>query len=410
VTGQAPVLDFAQRVRFRAASGVAAPARQGTPKGAQIRRASAGNQGDETMTNRFILAAVAATVAAAGAGQAQTLNVFNWSDYIAEDTLDKFTEATGIAVNYDVYDSNDTLEARLLAGSSGFDVVVPTSDYMQRQIAAGAYMPLDKSRLPNLVHMDAELMARAADYDPGNEYGVIYMWGTTGIGYNINAVAERLGEDFEPGSWNMIFDPEIAAQLADCGITYLDAPTEMIPAAMNYLGIDPRSTDEADFEAAAELLMAVRPHVRYFHSSQYISDLANGEICVAVGWSGDVFQARDRAEEAGRGIEIDYLIPEEGALLWFDMLAIPADAPNPDLAHEFINFIMEPEITADITNYVWYANANASSMPLVDPEIAEDPAVFPPEEVKANLWTSEPYTPAIDRIVTRLWTRIKTGQ
>ena len=362
------------------------------------------------MKNRFVLAAVAAIVAQPIAAQSETLNIFNWSDYIASDTLDKFTEATGIDVNYDVYDSNETLEARLLAGSSGFDVVVPTSDYMQRQIAAGAYMPLDKSRLPNLEHMDPELMARAAEYDPGNEHGVIYMWGTTGLGYNVNAVAERLGEDYEVNSWELIFDPEIAEQLADCGITFLDAPTEMIPAAMNYLGLDPTSTDEADFEAAGELLMEVRPHVRYFHSSQYISDLANGEICVAVGWSGDVYQARDRAEEAGRGIEIDYVIPDEGALVWFDMLAIPADAPNPDAAHEFINFIMDPQITADITNYVWYANANASSMEFVDDEVKNDPAVFPSDEVIANLWTSEPYTPAIDRIVTRIHTRVRTGQ
>ncbi|WP_114964285.1 polyamine ABC transporter substrate-binding protein [Alkalilacustris brevis] len=362
------------------------------------------------MKKPILLAILAGSTTLASAAQADTINVFNWSDYIAEDTLAKFTEATGIAVNYDVFDSNDTLEARLLAGSSGFDVVVPTSDYMQRQIAAGVYMPLDKSKLPNLVNMDEALMARAADYDPGNEFGVIYMWGTTGIGYNVNAVAERLGEGYEPSSWDLIFDPEIAAQLADCGITYLDTPVEMLPAAMNYLGLDPRSTDQADFDAAVELLMSVRPHVRYFHSSQYISDLANGEICVAVGWSGDVFQARDRAEEAGRGIEIEYMIPEEGALLWFDMMAIPADAPNPDGAHAFINFIMEPEITADITNYVWYANANAASMEFVDEEVANDPSVFPPDEVKANLWTSEAYPPAIDRVVTRLWTRVRTGQ
>jgi len=362
------------------------------------------------MKNRYLIAAVVAISAPAHAAWADTVNVFNWSDYIAEDTLEKFTAATGIAVNYDVFDSNDTLEARLLAGSSGFDVVVPTSDFMQRQIAAGVYMPLDRSKLPNLVHMDESLMARAAEYDPGNEHGVIYMWGTTGIGYNVNAVAERLGEDYEPSSWEMIFDPEIAAQLADCGISFLDAPTELLPAAMNYLGLDPQSTDEADFEAGAELLMTVRPYVRYFHSSQYISDLANGEICVAVGWSGDVFQARDRADEAGRGIEIDYVIPDEGALVWFDMLAIPVDAPNPDAAHAFINFIMEPQITADITNYVWFANANAASMELVDPEITGDPAVFPPDEVEEKLWTNQPYSPAVDRIVTRLWTRVRTGQ
>lgn len=362
------------------------------------------------MAQKIAAAAAAALIAQVGIAQADVINVFNWSDYIADDTLERFTEATGIRVNYDVFDSNDTLEARMLAGSSGFDVVVPTSDFMQRQIAAGVYQPLNKDLLPNLVHMDPELMADAAVYDPGNQYGVIYMWGTTGLGYNVDMIAERLGEDYEVGSWSLIFDPEVIAQVADCGVSFLDAPTELLPAAMNYLGLDPRSTDQADFEAAAELLESVRPFVRYFHSSQYISDLANGELCVAVGWSGDVFQAMERAEEADRGIEIDYVIPTEGALQWFDMLAIPADAPNPEGAHAFINFIMEPQITADITNYVWYANANASSMELVDPEIAGYEAVFPPEEVRSRLWQSQPYDTRTDRIVTRLWTRVRTGQ
>ena len=362
------------------------------------------------MNNRSIAAAAALLTAPAMAAQAETLNIFNWSDYIAADTLDRFTEETGISVNYDVYDSNEVLEARMLAGSSGYDVVVPTSDFMQRQIAAGAYQPLDKSKLPNLENMDPDLMANAAEYDPGNEYGVIYMWGTTGLGFNPDMVAERLGADYEVTSWELIFDPDIISQLADCGVTFLDAPTEMLPAAMNYLGRDPQSTDPDDFEAAAELLETVRPHVRYFHSSQYISDLANGEICVAVGWSGDVFQAQERAAEADRGVSVDYIIPQEGALQWFDMLAIPADAPNPDAAHKFINFIMEPEITADITNYVWYAHANKAAIPYTDEEILNYEAVFPSDEVRANLWASEPYDPRTDRLVTRLWTRVKTGQ
>ncbi len=355
-------------------------------------------------------AAVALT-ALAGSAQAQgVVNVFNWSDYITDEVLEQFTEETGIRVVYDVYDSNDTLEARLLAGSSGFDVVVPTATFMERQIAAGVYQPLNKDLLPNLENMDEGLMAAAASHDPGNEYGVIYMWGTTGIGYNIDMVAERLGEDFDVETWSMVFDPEIASQLADCGISWLDSPTDMFPAALAYLGKDPQSTAAEDFEAATDLLMSVREHVRYFHSSQYISDLANGEICVAVGWSGDVLQAAERAEEAGRDVNVWYAIPEEGAMQWFDMLAIPADAPNPENAHAFIDFIMKPEISAAITNYVWFPNANAAAFELVDEEIREDPAIYPTDEVAETLFTGVTYDSRTDRLVTRLWTRVRTGQ
>ncbi len=362
------------------------------------------------MKKLLLLSAAMSVVAGGALGQDNVLNVYNWSDYIAEDTLEKFEAETGIKVIYDVYDSNEVLEAKMLTGNSGYDVVVPTSDFLQRQVAAGAYQPLDKSLLPNLVNMDPELMAGAAVYDPGNEYGVIYMWGTTGIGYNVNAVAERLGEDYEVNSWSLIFDPETVAKLADCGVTMLDSPTEMIPAAMNYLGLDPRSTSKEDMEAGAELLESVRPYIRYFHSSQYINDLANGDICVAVGWSGDVFQAMARAEEAENGVEVGYVIPDEGALQWFDMLAIPVDAPHPEAAHKFINFIMDAQITADITNYVWYANANTASMPLVDEEITSDPGIFPTEEAKERLWAAQVYDARTDRLVTRLWTRVKTGQ
>ena len=360
---------------------------------------------------RTILLATAATVAAgAVAAQDNVVNVYNWSDYIAEDTLEKFEAATGIKVTYDVFDSNEVLEAKMLTGNSGYDVVVPTSDFLQRQVAAGAYQPLDKSKLPNLANMDPELMAGAAVYDPGNEYATIFMWGTTGIGYNVGAIAERLGEDYEVNSWDLVFNPDVVSKLADCGVTMLDAPTEMLPAAMNYLGLDPRSTNTADLEAGAALLETIRPNIRYFHSSQYINDLANGDICVSVGWSGDVFQALYRAEEAENGIEIGYVIPDEGALQWFDMLAIPVDAPHADNAHTFINFIMDAQITADITNYVWYANGNAASMPMVDEEIKSDPGIFPTEAASAKLWSSKVYDARTDRTITRLWTKVKTGQ
>ncbi len=362
------------------------------------------------MKKLLILSVALGSLSSAAAAQNNELHVYNWSDYIAEDTIAKFEAETGIKVTYDVYDSNEVLEAKMLTGNSGYDVVVPTSDFLQRQIAAGAYMKLDKSKLPNLVNMDPDLMANAAAYDPGNEHAVIYMWGTTGIGYDVNAVAERLGADYVVDSWDLVFNPDVVSKLADCGVTFLNAPTEMIPAAMNYLGLDPNSTNKDDLEKGAALLEKVRPHIRYFHSSQYINDLANGDVCVSVGWSGDVFQAQARADEADNGVEVGYIIPKEGALQWFDMMAIPVDAPNPDAAHKFINFIMDPQITADITNYVWYANGNAASLPLVDEEITSNPGIFPTEEAKAHLWASKVYDARTDRLITRLWTRVKTGQ
>lgn len=354
--------------------------------------------------------ATLALIAATTTASAETLNVYNWSDYIAEDTIAKFEAATGIDVVYDVYDSNEALEAKLLAGGTGYDIVVPTSDFLQRQLEAGVYQPLDKSKLPNLVNMDPALMENAAGYDADNAHSVIYMWGTTGIGYNEGMVAERLGETAPTSSWALIFDPENAAKLADCGIAFLDAPTEVIPAALNYLGLDPNSEVPADIAAAGDLLKSVRPHVRYFHSSQYINDLANGDICVTIGWSGDVLQARDRADEADNGVSVAYVIPDEGALQWFDMLAIPSDAPHPDAAHAFINFIMDPQITADITNYVWYASANAAALPLIDEEIVADPGIFPTDAAKENLWPAKVHSARTDRLITRLWTSIKTGQ
>ncbi|MBL4600700.1 MAG: polyamine ABC transporter substrate-binding protein [Rhizobiaceae bacterium] len=361
----------------------------------------------------FAVSVLGLTMGTALAGttlaNSETLNIYNWSDYIAEDTIEKFTKATGIEVNYDVYDSNEVLEAKMLAGSSGYDLVVPTSDFLMRQAAAGAYQPLDKSKLPNLKNMDPKLMATAAAYDEGNKNAVIYMWGTTGIGVNNAKVKERLGADFALDSWNLIFDEAVISKLADCGVSILDAPTEMIPAAMNYLGLDPRSTNKDDLAKGAALLEKIRPHVRYFHSSQYINDLANGDTCVSVGWSGDIVQAQTRATEAENGVDIAYIIPKEGALQWFDMMAIPVDAPNPDAAHKFINFVMDAQITADITNYVAYANANTASMALVDDAIKNDTGIFPTQETLDKLWASKVYGSKTDRISTRLWTKVKTG-
>ena len=368
------------------------------------------NSNNSAMKLFKTLLVVGASAAALSLQANGTLNIYNWSDYIAEDTIAKFEQATGIKVNYDVYDSNEVLEAKMLAGNSGYDLVVPTSDFLRRQVMAGVYAELDRSQLPNWKNMDPELMAAAAAYDEGNKHGVIYMWGTTGLGYNIDKVAERLGDDAPTDSWALLFDEQNAARLQDCGISLLDAPTEVIPAAMNYLGIDPRSTKRADFERGAELLAKIRPYVRYFHSSQYISDLATGETCLAVGWSGDVFQARDRADEADNGVNLAYVIPQEGALQWFDMLAIPQDAANKDAAHAFINFVMEPQITADITNYVWYASANSAAMELIDSEIIADEGVFPNAATKSQLWGAPVYGSRTDRVLTRLWTKVKTGR
>lgn len=358
---------------------------------------------------RFAAVGLALLASPVWADEEPVLNVYNWSDYIAEDTIAKFEAETGIKVNYDVFDTNELVEAKLLTGGSGYDVVVPSGNFLERQIQAGLFLPLDKSKLPNLSNMDKGIMDQVKANDPDNDHAVVYMWGTTGFGYNVKAIEERM-----PGapvdSWDMIFNPEIAAKFADCGIALLDAPVEVVPAALRYLGLDPLSEDAGDLEKAEALIQSVRPYIRYFHSSQYISDLANGDICIAHGYSGDILQSRDRASEAGQGVEINYVIPKEGAVVWFDLMAIPADAPHPDNAHKFINFIMQPQIAADISNYVFYANANAASFDLIDKEVTGDPGIYPSDAVKANLFANRAHSLQYDRLLTRAWTRIKTGQ
>jgi putrescine transport system substrate-binding protein len=361
------------------------------------------------MTRLLSLTLVSVALASPVAAQ-QTLNIYNWSDYIAEDTITKFEEATGIKVVYDVYDSNEVLEAKLLAGSSGYDLVVPTSNFLQRQVKAGIYMPLEKAKIPNLANLDPGLMKSAAAYDVGNAHSAIYLWGTTGIGYNIDKVAERLGDAAPTDSWSLVLDPANAAKLADCGISILDSAVEVMPGVLAWLGLPPDSTDPDDIEKAMAALTAIRPYVRYFHSSQYITDLANGEVCLSIGWSGDVFIAMDRAAEAGNGVNIGYTIPSEGTLQWFDMMAIPADAPHPDAAHAFINFVLQPEIIADITNYVFYPNAVPASKEMIDPEITGDPAIYPPQEVLDKLFPATVYDARTDRMINRLWTQVRTGQ
>ena len=358
----------------------------------------------------FAAGVVLATMAGvATAAEEKVLNVYNWSDYIAEDTVANFEKRTGIKVNYDVFDSNEVLEAKLLAGNSGYDVVVPSAGFLERQIKAGVFMKLDKSKLTNYGNLDKEILKRVAAHDPGNEHAVPYMWGTTGIGYNVNKVKEAL-PNAPVDSWDMLFKPEVVSKLASCGVTLLDAPTEVFSSVMTYIGRDPNSQKKEDVDAFEKFMMKVRPYIKYFHSSQYINDLANGEICVAMGWSGDVLIARDRADEAKQGVEIAYTIPKEGAVIWFDSLAIPADAPHPNNALKFINYILEPKVVAAISNYVFYANGNAASMPYVDDDVKNDPGIYPSEAVKAKLFPDLADTPKFTRLLTRAWTKIKTGQ
>lgn len=346
---------------------------------------------------------------ATSAAFAEEVRVYNWSDYIDEELLAKFEEETGIKLIYDVFDSNEVLETKMLAGGSGYDVVVPTADFLQRQIQAGAFQKLDKSKLPNLSNMWDVILDRTAQYDPGNEYAINYMWGTTGLGVNVGKVKEVLGDDAPLNSMDLVFKPENMEKLAACGVHFLDAPTEIIPATLRYLGENPDSQDPDVIGKVEETLMAVRPYIQKFHSSEYINALANGEICVAVGWSGDVLQARDRAAEADNGVEIAYNAFAQGSLMWFDMMAIPVDAPNPDGAHKFLNFIMDAQNMAAASNYVYYANGNKASQEFLAEDVIGDPAIYPDAETVQNLYTKSPYDTKVQRTVTRLWTKIKSG-
>lgn len=338
------------------------------------------------------------------------VNVYNWSDYIAEDTLPNFQNATGIRVTYDVFDSNELLETKLLAGSSGYDVVVPTLNFLGRQIQAGVFLPLDKSKLPNYANLDPALMKRLELQDPGNQYAIPYMWGTTGIGYNVDKIEAAFGSTDIANSLDIVFKPENIAKLKDCGVTLLDTPSEIIPIALNYLGEDPNSTDPAVIEKAAVLLKSIRPYIGNFHSSQYIDALANGDTCLVVGWSGDIIQARDRAEEAGNGVKVAYAIPKEGAPQWFDMLAIPKDAKNLDNAYAFINYLLDPQVAANNSNYISYPNAVSASTALIDTSITGDPTIYPPPEVAEKLFAFAIIPPEVDRQYTRIWTELKTGR
>ncbi|MGB7930940.1 MAG: polyamine ABC transporter substrate-binding protein [Gammaproteobacteria bacterium] len=341
----------------------------------------------------------------------KVVHVYNWSDYIAPDTLENFQSATGIKVTYDVYDSNEVMEAKLLAGGSGYDVVFPTAQpFAERQIKAGLYQKLDKSKLGNYGNLDPTILKPLQTPDPDNAHVVPYMWGTSGIGYNVDKVKAILGDNVPTDTWALLFDPAIASKLAGCGISVMDDEMEGMSAALMYLGKDPNSTDPKDFEAAVELFKKVRPYIKYFHSSQYINDLANGDLCVAHGYSGDVLQARDRADEAGNNVHIAYAVPTQGAILWIDVMAIPTDAPHTDNAYAFINYLLKPDVIATISNEVTYANANRAATGLIDEAVRDDPGVYPPEDVKQRLVTIGTLPDKVQRLKVRAWTRIKSGQ
>jgi putrescine transport system substrate-binding protein len=339
----------------------------------------------------------------------KALNLYIWSDYLAPNTLSDFEKQTGIKVHVAYFDTNETLETRLLAGHSGFDIVVPTASYFERQIKAGVYLTLDKSKLPNLKNLDPQLMSRVALHDPDNAHGVIYTWGTNGIGYNEKMI-KALMPDAPLDSWRLVFDPAVASRVAKCGISVLDSPAEMMRAVLNYLGRDPNSQKPEDLAAAEVTLTKIRPYIRNINSSEYIESLANGDLCIAVGYSGDMLQARDRARDANKGIEIKYTVPKEGSILWFDMLAIPKDAPDPDSAYAFMNYIMTPQVIADISNFKRYANANTAAQPLVQQAVRDDPGIYPSAEMRQKLAVQLADSADQTRAITRMWQKFKTGQ
>jgi putrescine transport system substrate-binding protein len=347
----------------------------------------------------------AAPKAAAAGG---TLRIYNWSDYIDPALLKQFTQETGIKVSYDTFDSNEVLETKVLQGNTGYDIVAPSNHNVPRYITAGAIQPLDKALLPGLDKLSPDVEKHMEPFDPGQKYSVPYMQGTIGIGYNIDAVAKRL-----PGvkidSWAVVFDPANLAKLKDCGVYFLDASEDMYAVALNYLGKDPNSHVAADYDAATALLMKARPFVRKFHSSEYIDALANGDICVAIGYSGDVLQAKARATEAKNKVRIAYAIPKEGSQVWYDLFTIPKDAPNPAAAHKFMAFMLRPEIIAKASNFTRYANANAAATPLVDPAVRDDPGAYPTPEVSQRLFVTTTKDQALLRDVNRQWTKVLTG-
>ena len=363
------------------------------------------------MFRRLLPMLVALLMAVPAAAQERVVNVYNWSDYIDPEMVARFTRETGIRVRYDVYDSLETLEGRLSAGRSGYDIVVPTSEpTFARLVRAGALRPIERTAVPNWANLNATLMERVAAIDPGNRHGAIYLWGTVGLGIRVDRVRAALG-DVPLDDLDILLKPENAARLASCGIMVMDSPTDVLPSVLRWLGRDPNSNAADDLRAAEQALMGIRRHVRAIIASSSILDaLATGEACVALTYSGDVIQAATRAREAGRGVEVGYVMPREGAQLWFDMMAIPADAPNPEAAQQFINFLLQPDVMAAITNQVRYPNAVPASRPLVNEAVRNDPNVFPSAEALSRSFVAGTPPREAERLRTRLWSRFKAGR
>lgn len=349
------------------------------------------------------------TAAAGAPGAAEReLHVYNWADYIAKDTIGQFEAATGIKVVYDTYDSDETLEAKMMAGDSGYDVVSTSTDYFSRQIKAGIYRPLDRSRLPNWQNLDSRILALEAQADPGNRHALPYLQHVNGFAYNVDMIRARM-PDAPVDSLDMIFRPEIIRRFADCGVTFLDSAEDVLQLALNYLHLDPNTTRPEDYAQAERLLLAVRPYIRAFDSSEYMNGLANAEFCISMSWSADYATSRARARAAGIDVHLSFTVPREGANISFDALLIPADAPHPVAAHKFLNFILEPRIIAAITNEIHYANDNRAANAYVRPEILNDPIIYPTAEIRSRLYQSTEVAPGLERLRTRTWTRIKTA-
>ena len=342
------------------------------------------------------------------AGEEPILNFYNWADYIGPTTLADFEAETGILTIYDTFDATPVVEAKLLAGRTGYDVVLHAARYSARLIEVGAFLPLDRSQLPHWENLDPWVLRQLEQFDPGNRYAVPYMWGTIGFAYNVRLVRERM-PDAPVGSSRMLFDPDVVSRFADCGVSFLDSPTSVIPMMLAYLGYDPVSIEPEELKEAEAALRAVRPHVRYFSSARLMIDLPNEEICIAMSWSGDYKQAEIRAAEAGREIELAYTAPQEGTLYFFDSLLIPADAPHPENAHRFLDFLMRPEVIAPVTNELRYANGNLASMPLLDEELVNDPASYPTMDMRRNWKANRIYSPKQERLRSRIWSRVKAG-
>ncbi len=346
---------------------------------------------------------------AAPADQEQVLNIYNWADYIGQHTIEEFERATHIKVVYQLYDSNETLEANLLVGHSGFDVVSTTTGFYARQIKAGAYLPLDRSKLPNWKYLDPAVLAVQAQADPGNRYAVPYLHAMNGFAYNVDMIRARM-PDAPTDSLAMLFDPKVISKFADCGVTFLDSPEDVIQLALAYLHLDPNSQRIEDLNAAEKLIMAIRPYIRTFDSNQYYTELSANEICLAIAWSSDYSVAQQLARADGTGAHLAFTLPKEGSNITYNAFLIPASAPHPEAAHKFLNFILDPKVIAEITNDIYYGNDNLASRPFVTKDILDDPAIYPSPEVRAKLYLPEAFGPDYDRLRTRVWTRIKTGQ